>query len=156
MVIKRTNRPDTSATKRLLGTRRSCPSRCVQPHQAAEGVATIGELETIQLLKMHSGYLIDVRIPSLYSVGTIPGAVNIPYRLIVRRLNKLGCTKGTFKWSCLHAKDIVLFCDGPAGYEAPRAIRQIIRSGYPASKIRYFRGGLQSWNHLGLTVEKPH
>ena len=154
-VIKRANRPDSSAAKRLLAARRNCPSHCVQPHQAAEGVTTIGELETIHFLEMNVGYLIDTRIPSLFRVGTIPGAVNIPSRLITRRLDKLGCTKATFAWSCEHAKDIVLFCDGPSCYEASQTIRDIIRAGYPAAKIQYFRGGLQSWAHLGLTVEKP-
>ena len=155
-VIKRSNRPDNTAVKRLLTAQRNCPSRCVQPHEAAESVATIGELETIQFLEMNIGYLIDVRIPALYRIGTIPGAVNLPYRLFARRLNRLGCTKGTFKWSCRHAKDIVVFCDGPGGYEASQTIRDIIRLGYPADRIKYYRGGMQSWTHLGLTVEKPH
>ena len=32
------------------------------------------------------------------------------------------------------------------------AIKAMLREGYPADKIFYYRGGMQAWHILGLTV----
>ena len=53
------------------------------------------------------------------------------------------------------ALDLALFCNGPWCYQSPRAIRNLLDVGYPADKLRYYRGGMQDWLILGLTVEHP-
>ncbi|MGD8572392.1 MAG: rhodanese-like domain-containing protein, partial [Gammaproteobacteria bacterium] len=39
--------------------------------------------------------------------------------------------------------------------QSPRAIKGLLKLGYPAEKISYYRGGMQSWQMLGLTVVIP-
>ncbi len=133
-------------------TSRACPPFCVQPIKVAEGVETIGELELVHFLKDKQGTLIDARTENWHLKGTIPSAVNIPYVEIASRMDELGCIKAGDKWDCSKAKNIALFCNGPWCGQSPMAIRSLLREGYPANKMKYFRGGMQTWQALGLTV----
>ncbi len=130
------------------------------------------------------GLLIDARLPDWYRKGTIPGSVNIPFTLFnlpdddprfVVLMERLGVTprngegggmwqkvKGLFgeaeaagRWDFSGAKEILLWCNGMWCGQSPRAIRGLLRHGYPPEKIRYYRGGMQSWRVLGLTVVVP-
>lgn len=47
---------------------------------------------------------------------------------------------------------MILFCNGPWCGQSPTAIRAMIGAGYPADRISYYRGGMQEWRLLGLTV----
>jgi len=58
------------------------------------------------------------------------------------------------QWDFSLAKDILLWCNGIWCGQSPRAIRGILALGYPANKIHYYRGGMQAWKSLGLTVIK--
>ena len=140
---------------RLFGKPRKCPPYCVQPHEAAPGVATVGELEVLRFLDERRGIVVDTRITGLYLLGTIPGAVNIARKGIVSRLGELGCARKGNAWDCAAAKPALLFCDSSLGSEAPKAIRDIVAAGFPANRLFYYRGGLQSWAILGLTMKKP-
>ncbi|MDF1873231.1 MAG: rhodanese-like domain-containing protein, partial [Vannielia sp.] len=42
--------------------------------------------------------------------------------------------------------------NGPWCGQSPTAARRMIEAGYPADKIYYYRGGMQMWQMLGLTV----
>jgi rhodanese-related sulfurtransferase len=53
------------------------------------------------------------------------------------------------------AKELLLFCNGPWCDQSPRAIRGLRSIGYPASKLHYYRGGMQMWLILGLTTVVP-
>jgi hypothetical protein len=53
------------------------------------------------------------------------------------------------------AKDLVLWCNGPACGQSPRAIRGLLDVGYPGEKISYYRGGMQMWQLWGLTTVVP-
>jgi rhodanese-related sulfurtransferase len=53
------------------------------------------------------------------------------------------------------AKELLLWCNGPWCDQSPRAIRALLKLGYPAAKLRYYRGGMQMWTVLGLTVVVP-
>jgi hypothetical protein len=61
-------------------TSRPCPSFCIQPMQAAEGVTTIGELELMDLLKGTDAVVADARTYKWFSAGTIPGYSYALYR----------------------------------------------------------------------------
>jgi rhodanese-related sulfurtransferase len=58
-------------------------------------------------------------------------------------------------WDFTNAKDILLWCNGMWCGQSPRAIRNLLELGYPAEKIYYYRGGMQSWQILGLSVVVP-
>jgi len=58
-------------------------------------------------------------------------------------------------WDFGGARELLLFCNGPWCGQSPRAIRNLIAAGYPPEKLHYYRGGMQNWQLLGLTVVKP-
>ena len=59
------------------------------------------------------------------------------------------------QWDFSQAKELLLWCNGMWCGQSPRAIRNLLALGYPPEKIRYYRGGMQAWQSLGLTVVKP-
>lgn len=58
-------------------------------------------------------------------------------------------------WDFSEAREILLFCNGIWCGQSPTAIKNLLALGYPAEKIYYYRGGMQSWQSVGLTVYKP-
>ena len=50
------------------------------------------------------------------------------------------------------AKTLVLFCNGMWCGQSPNNIKNLLRFGYPAHKIKWYRGGMQDWEMLGLTT----
>ena len=148
--IKRNQDNDAVISPGFAKTSRKCPPFCVQPMKVAPGVETVGELEVVKYLEK-GGLIIDARTVEWHVKGTIPSAKNIPYTKIADRLDELGCKKET-KWNCSKAKQVLLFCNGLWCGQSPTAIRAMLREGYPASKILYYRNGMQGWQSLGLTV----
>lgn len=136
-------------------TSRPCPDFCIQPMTPAEGVTTIGELELIDALQDPNITVVDSRTPDWYAGGTIPGAINMPYTEMTDRLGELGCELDFEGWDCTNARQVALFCNGLWCGQSPTAIRRMIDEGYPADRISYYRGGMQSWRVLGLTVTQP-
>lgn len=133
-------------------TSRPCPPFCIQPMIAAPGVATIGELELLDMLADPQALVIDSRTREWFAGGSIPGAVNIPYLEAPDRLDELGCEIDFEGFDCAQARPVVLFCNGLWCGQSPSAIRRMIAAGYPAERIFYYRGGMQSWRMLGLSV----
>ena len=153
-------------------TSRPCPPFCIQPGIIAPGVETIGELEMIEYLKkMAAGdgsiLVIDSRTPDWVKKGTIPGAVNIPW-------TKLNPAKGAdpisigdiFQeqfnvkeseglWNFSEAKTLIMFCNGMWCGQSPNNIKNLLNFGYPAEKLKWYRGGMQDWVTAGLTSVKP-
>lgn len=148
-------------------------------------VAELEVLKFMQTkLKNGTGVVIDARTPDWYKKGTIPGSVNVPFttfdhseyhpqlrdamaklgvKLIAKDgglfsdlLVKLGLKDdNSSPWDYSNAKDILLWCNGMWCGQSPRAIRNLLKQQYPANKIYYYRGGMQSWQILGLTVVIP-
>ncbi|PIE14201.1 MAG: sulfurtransferase [Rhodobacterales bacterium] len=156
------NRLDTEFTK----TSRPCPPFCIHPISAAPGVETVGEIEVMDFLDTAvtagKGLLIDSRMPAWFAKGTIPGAVNVPFSTLEPSnpyrdeiLKALGARQRGNGWDFASARDLLLFCNGPWCDQSPRAIRNLIGVGYPAGKIKYYRGGMQLWLLLGLTTTQP-
>lgn len=144
---------DTTATvnSKYALTSRKCPPFCIQPMQVAPGVTTVGEMELLEFAK-NGGKLIDGRTIEWHLDGTIPSAINMPYTEMATRLDEVGCTGSEGKWDCANAEKVLLFCNGPWCGQSPMAIKAMLREGYPADKILYYRGGMQAWHALGLTV----
>jgi rhodanese-related sulfurtransferase len=135
-------------------TSRPCPNFCIQPMMPAEGVTPVGELEVLAALQDPGTVVIDGRIRPEFEAGTIPGAVSVPYTEAADRLGELGCEVDFDGWLC-DGEDVVkvvLFCNGPWCGQSPTAARRMIEAGFPAENISYYRGGMQNWNMLGLTV----
>ena len=133
-------------------TSRACPPFCVQPMSPAPGVNTIGELELLALLTDPNAVVVDSRIPKHFAGGSIPGAISIPYTEASERLGELGCEIDFDGFDCENAKPVALFCNGPWCGQSPTAARRMIKAGYPPELINYYRGGMQVWRMLGLTV----
>ncbi|OOY11229.1 sulfurtransferase [Thioclava marina] len=135
-------------------TSRPCPNFCIQPMVPAEGVSPIGELEMLQFLQDPNVVVIDGRVKSDFDGGAIPGAVNVPYTEAADRLGELGCEPDFEGFDCSgeNVKSAALYCNGPWCGQSPTAARRMIEAGFPAEKIYYYRGGMQQWRLLGLTV----
>lgn len=136
---------------------RPCPNFCIQPIIPAEGVTPIGELEILEFLNDPEVVVVDGRVRRDFAGGAIPGAVNIPYTEAADRLGELGCEPDFDGWICdgEDVKAVALYCNGPWCGQSPTAARRMIEAGYPADKIYYYRGGMQNWRMLGLTVSDP-
>lgn len=157
-----THRLETEFTK----TSRPCPPFCIHPISAGEGVATVGEIEVMDFLEQKvangAGLLIDSRLPEWFAKGTIPGAVNVPFSTLEptnpyrdQILQALGARQVGSRWDFTNALELLMFCNGPWCDQSPRAIRNLTDAGYPPEKIQYYRGGMQLWLLLGLTVKVP-
>ena len=155
VAIRRIQDPEHEVTGEWARTSRACPPFCIQPIEPAPGVTTIGELELLDMLQDPEVIVIDSRTPDWFAGGTIPGAINIPYLDAVDRMTELGCEIGFDEWDCTGAREIAMFCNGLWCGQSPTAIRWMIDAGYPPEKINYYRGGMQSWRVLGLSVTEP-
>jgi len=153
--ISRIQDNDNEVSGEWARTSRPCPNFCIQPMSPAEGVTTIGELEMIAALEDPAVIVTDSRVRADYMGGTIPGAVHLPYTEVTDRLDVLGCEVDFDGFDCTNASHVVLFCNGPWCGQSPTAIRRMIEAGFPAERISYYRGGMQVWRMLGLTVVVP-
>ncbi|OQX20315.1 MAG: hypothetical protein BWK76_01700 [Desulfobulbaceae bacterium A2] len=148
-------------------TSRPCPPFCIHPMATAPGVETVGELEVLEFLtqevKVGKGLLIDARMPEWYAAETIPGAVSIPFVIFHKDnpnleniLQVLGATRsGNAGWNFSKARTLILFCNGPWCDQSSRAIKGLLAVGYPANKLKSYRGGMNLWRLLGLTTVVP-
>ena len=163
--IERIQDPLYRLTDDFTKTSRPCPPFCIQPIAPVKGVHNIEELELIDFIEKKvpakEGLLIDARLKNWYEAETIPGAINIPFKIvnskdpkIIEALFKLlGAKKkddGTFDFS--GAKELAVFCNGVWCEQSPHFIQGIMKHGYPADKIYYYRSGFQGWKLLGLTT----
>jgi len=149
-------------------TSRKCPPFCIQPMHLPDGVETIGEVEMLDYLWRaangdESILVIDSRGPSWRKKGTIPGSIGLHYKRLSRRSaeepdiagileHQFGAKRSEQLWNFRHAKTLVMFCNGAWCGQSPTNIRSLMRMGYPASRIKWYRGGMQTWETLGLTT----
>jgi rhodanese-related sulfurtransferase len=153
-------------------TSRRCPPFCVQPMQLAPGVETIGELELLDYLKRvgngDAGILVVDSRDGTWPArsGIIPGAVLIPWQELFLEKgdtehiaslleDRFGARRDGPLWSFAQAKTLVFYCNGPWCGQSPPNIRSLLALGYPAHKIKWYRGGMQAWKALGLTTIPP-
>ncbi len=171
VTIMRNQNEKNTVNPAYAKTSRQCPPFCIQPSTLAPGVETIAENEVLHYLKMMNDgdktiLVVDSRTPDWAAKGTIPGAVNIPW-------TKLNPDKGadpisigeiladSFNaknleglWDYSDAKTLVMFCNGMWCGQSPNNIMNLLKFGYPAHKIKWYRGGMQDWEILGLTTVK--
>ncbi len=126
----------------------------LQPIVPVKGVHPVGEVEVLQALQDKSFRVVDMRTLDWRVKATIPGSYHIPYNEVAGRLDELGCRKADGKWECSKAVKVVAFCNGANCPQSPVAIRAMVREGFPAGRIYYYRGGMNSWMVMGLTVSE--
>jgi 3-mercaptopyruvate sulfurtransferase SseA len=124
----------------------------LQPIIPVAGVTPVGELEVLDALGDQGFIVVDMREPRWRIEATIPGSSSIPFSDVVQRLSELGCSRTPHGWDCVDAKQVVVFCNGPACPQSPIAIHAMVDAGFPAEKLFYYRGGMQDWLVLGLTT----
>ena len=163
--IRRGADGDVALPNRYSQATRTCPEHCIEPATAAQGVATLSELEIFTFMQQNvstgSGLLVDARLPAELSGGSIPGAISVPAATLVTNnpyredlLLALGAKGALGQMDFSGAFDLLVFDDGPWSPTARQAVQLLLDAGYPAQKILYYRGGLQMWHIFGLTVSK--
>ncbi|MES9857932.1 MAG: rhodanese-like domain-containing protein [Sedimenticola sp.] len=178
VTISRSTDPNAVIPKAYAKISRPCPPFCVQPMQIAVGVETIGELEVLGYLKRiangdHTVIVVDSRTPDWVGRGTIPGSVNIPWNKINVDVSgsfdveteadtlshilsdQFGAQLHDGKWDFRNAKTLVLFCNGIWCPQSAINIKTLGKLGYPTYKLKWYRGGVQSWESVGLTTVTP-
>ena len=134
--------------------------------QLDEDLETYGELEVlISLREMQANkdiLLIDSRMEKWFEYRTIPGAINIPFiyfehsdhyefhfEYALKHLGVFIEKDGEFDFD--DAKTLILFCNGPWCTQSPSMIFALLKIGYPAEKLKWYRGGMQDWLGAGMT-----
>jgi len=86
--------------------------------------------------------VLDVRSVREYAAGHVPGAINIPYRNLSKRLAEVRP----------HAKDgVVVYCErGPRARVAEATLRQ---AGF--DEILHLKGDMAGWRRAGFPIDRP-
>ena len=167
--ITRNQDNDNKVNPAFAKTSRPCPPFCIQPAILAPGVETIAEREVIDYITKMSGgddsiLVIDSRTEDWVKKGTIPGAVNIPWTklnpakgadpvsILEILEERFGVTESEGLLNFSKAKTLVMFCNGMWCGQSPNNIKNLLKFGYPAHKIKWYRGGMQDWEILGLST----
>ena len=138
----------------------------ISPIQIAPNVKTYGELEVINFMKEAQTnkdmILVDARMEAWYLQRTIPSAINMSFKSfrpthadfeIVLDTAGVEYDEGVYDFS--GAKTMLLFCNGTWCPQSVWAIENLIKIGYPAEKLLWYRGGMNSWTSLNLTTIIP-
>ena len=66
--------------------------------------------------------------------------------------DEFGVTESEGLLNFSKAKTLVMFCNGMWCGQSPNNILNLLKLGYPSHKIKWYRGGMQDWEILGLTT----
>ena len=140
----------------------------ISPIKFSSKVETYGEVETMEFIQKAQDdknlILVDSRTEDWFYHETIPSAVNLPYRYLKKSqfpeefeesLAILGVEKIDNKYDFTNAKTVLMFCNGAWCGQSPESMKNLIAIGYPEEKLKWYRGGIQSWLSFGLPVIKP-
>ena len=107
--------------------------------RARDELEPVSADELVTRLRDGNVMLLDVRPNDEYSLGHLPGALNIPLRELEQRLSELP-----------GEQEIVAYCRGPycvLSFEAVAALR--VRG----FRVRRFEAGFPEWKAAGLPIE---
>jgi rhodanese-related sulfurtransferase len=82
--------------------------------------------------------VIDVRTAEEYAAGHIPGALNIPFDQVAKRISEIDAPHG-----------VALYC--MVGPRARKGESALLGAGY--TSVLHLEGGLAAWQAAGLPVE---
>jgi len=142
-----------------------CDPQCIAPARLALGVTTLAEPGVLAFLVndvgANAGFLVDARTPQDRSAGFIPGSVNLPHAALAPDnslrndiLRALGVRIFEDVFNFADAQPLVVYDGGPTQHDAGALVAHLLQVGYPPGKISYYRGGMQVWSVLGLTVQE--
>ena len=137
----------------------------LSPMKIDDNIETFGELEVLEFIEEMQEdsdmLFIDTRKPEWFHARTIPTAVNIPFFLFTEpqkhpqaykeALAYFGIMENNGVYDFSKAKTLLLFCNGTWCRQSPQMIEALIKLGYPAQKMKWYRGGLQAWLNVNLT-----
>jgi len=83
--------------------------------------------------------VIDVRTAEEYATGHIPGALNIPFDQVAKRISEVDAPNG-----------VALYC--MLGPRARKGEAALLDAGY--TSVLHIEGGLSAWKSAGLPVEE--
>jgi rhodanese-related sulfurtransferase len=171
VTIRRNQDQGNAINPEFALTSRKCPPFCIQPIELAPGVRTVAELEVLDFLKQTgegdaSIMVIDSRTPAWVEKGIIPGTINIPWNTLsmtksdpaeVREIleKQFGATRRGASWDFDNARTLVMFCNGPWCGQSSTMINELLSIGYPSHRLLWYRGGVQDWEALGLSILEP-
>ncbi len=141
----------------------------ISPMKINDEIKTYGELEVIEFMQKAQSsnknlLLIDARLPIWYHKLTIPTALNIPFPNFDHAKNpaefddmleSIGVTQKDGVYDFSNAKTLLLFCNGIWCPQSTWAIENLLKLGYPANKLNWYRGGMYSWTQSNLTTIIP-
>ncbi|MBZ8179451.1 rhodanese-like domain-containing protein [Oscillatoria salina] len=101
---------------------------------------TLSNVDSLKkTLKNNQALLVDVRQPSEYASGHIPGAINIPLRTLTQNLDKIPPDR-----------PVVLYCT--TGYRTAMGVTALQMLGY--SNVQGFPPSIQGWQAAREPLEK--
>jgi len=104
------------------------------------GYYTIGKVEELKsLMANRQPLLVDVREPSEYRSGHIPGATNIPLRMLARNLSKIPSDR-----------PVVLYCS--TGYRSSMGVMTLHLLNY--DNVQGFPPSFAGWKASGEAIAK--
>ena len=141
----------------------------LSPMKMHEKIDTYGELEVLEFLEEMQEdptmLFVDSRKQEWYEARTIPGAHNIPFIYFTEEgkwdkkkeqaLAQLGIKTTKEGYDFSEAKTVLFFCNGAWCRQSPQMIEALLEMGYPPEKMKWYRGGLQSWLNVGMTSIIP-
>lgn len=140
----------------------------IAPMYINSEIKTFGEYEVIEFMQKaqndKSMVLVDARLPVWYEKLTLPTAINLPFPNFDKTKNPaefgdvleaIGVTQNMGVYDFKNAKTLLLFCNAAWCPQSTWAIENLLKIGYPAKKLNWYRGGLESWTMLNLTTVVP-
>jgi rhodanese-related sulfurtransferase len=145
----------------------------IQPLFISEDIKTVAEIEVLDFIynkssKTPNKYaLIDTRKASWFNQQTIPSAINVPFedmkydedfkKEFYKAYENLGIKvinpqKNIYDFS--NTKTAIFFCNAPWCSVSTNTIKYLLKIGYPANKILWYRGGMADWSSMSLSVTK--
>ena len=163
--ISRENQEPARIATRFSINGAECGEPCIAPMVIAEGIETFGELDVLAFLVNevagNTGLMVDARMPADRAKGFIPGTVSLPYATLSPEnefkdeiLRALGVREIDGMFTFTDARELLVYDNGPSADDAGKLVRNLLDEGYPASKIRYYRGGMQVWAILGFSIKE--
>ncbi|TXL71488.1 metalloregulator ArsR/SmtB family transcription factor [Vineibacter terrae] len=107
--------------------------------QARDGLEPVSRQELAARLRRKAVTLLDVRPPAEFALGRLAGAINIPLKTLLRRLDELP-----------RGKEIVAYCRGPYCVLSFEAVALLRQKGF---KVRRLEDGYPEWKAAGLPVQ---
>ena len=107
--------------------------------QARDALEPVSRDDLVAKLRDDQVTLLDVRPEDEFTLGHLPGALNIPFAELERRLGELS-----------KSREVIAYCRGPYCVLSFEAVSALRARGY---RVRRLEDGYPEWKAAGLPVE---